>query len=253
MTAIAIAQLSNGFVIAADGRMRLDVNARVKATAPELARETEYAQKIFEITGRDKKLAWTITGNIANDDFSFDLVETINQQARLLAGQKFGAFESYANRLSFNVSRRIRTAKQWREFYATMSLLGYFNGSRVFILISFHPGRSDSPFTLTDYSGYRTLLAGADSVRRAMYHSDGTPQNSSPLSQYAINISNDSNLDDGARFAKGFVEACCSEWARTTVPQECDTIGGWVHVAEITPLHFLWRRAPKESAISERQ
>ena len=63
MTAIAIAQLSSGFVIAADGRMRLDAKTRARATAPELARETEYALKVFEITGRDKKVAWTITGN----------------------------------------------------------------------------------------------------------------------------------------------------------------------------------------------
>jgi hypothetical protein len=253
MTAIAIAQLSSGFVIAADGRMRLDVNARARAIAPVLARETEYAQKVFEITSGNKKLAWAITGNIANDDFSFDLVETINQQARLLADQNFNAFDRYANRLSFNVSRRIRTAKQWREFYATMYLLGYFDGSRVFSLICFHPARSDSPFTFTDYSGYRTLLSGSDSVRRAMYDSGGTPQNNSPLSEYAINISDGSNLDDGAKFVKGFVEACCSEWARITVPQECATIGGWVHVAEVTSLHFRWRRAPKESALSERQ
>ena len=84
MTAIAIAQLPIGFVIAADGRMQMDAESRARASDKDRERETDDAQKIFEISDRDRTLGYAIKGTIANDDFSFDFVEEAKRQANFL-------------------------------------------------------------------------------------------------------------------------------------------------------------------------
>jgi hypothetical protein len=92
VTAIAVAQLPIGFVIAADGLMRVDAETRARASAAELAREASNAQKIFEISDKYKSMAYAIMGIVGNDDFSFSLVDEAKRQVRLLAGRRFDYF-----------------------------------------------------------------------------------------------------------------------------------------------------------------
>jgi hypothetical protein len=79
-----------------------------------------------------------------------------------------------------------------------------------------------------------------------MYDFRGVPIRNSPFRQYTTDLGDNATLNDALRFAKGYVDACCSDLARKIAPEECESIGGWVHVAEITsPGHFRWRIAPK--------
>jgi hypothetical protein len=118
MTAIGIAKVQSGFVVASDGLMRIDAETRARVSQAELASETENAQKIFEISNRDKALACAVFGTIGNDDLSFNLVEEAKKQAAFLAGQKFVSFKRYADQVCFNISQRLRRAKQFQKLHA---------------------------------------------------------------------------------------------------------------------------------------
>jgi hypothetical protein len=86
MTAIGAVGTSEGFVIAADGRKRLDAESRATATPDDLALESDEAQKIFPITGGGKLLAYGASGLIHLG--AVDVLAEIRNKIDLLSYRK---------------------------------------------------------------------------------------------------------------------------------------------------------------------
>lgn len=252
MTAIAIAQLPVGFVFAADGRMRMDDKARATASTKALALETDAAQKIFELVDRDKAIAYAITGVIANDDFSFNLVEETIKQAKFLSGRSFADFSGFSGKLCANINRKIIAANHFPKIRekvpgvwttAFIVFAGYFMSKPVFTAVEFHHQDAVSRFTQSQQS--RFVLAGSGKIMQAMFDANGVPIANSRFSKYAHYLGSGATLNDAERFVTGYISACCSPLAYEIAPEECKIIGGHIHVAEITPIgRFRWRIPP---------
>jgi hypothetical protein len=146
------------------------------------------------------------------------------------------------NRLCSNLSDKIKKAKQSEKIRASIIFSGYFEGLPIFMSVAFSPSGNTSLFKPANYS--RFFIHGSARVAAEMYDSNAVPKQSL-LSQYAKYLGDDATLDDAEHFAKGYIDACCSPLGHELATGECE-IGGWVHVAEVTPPgRFRWRIAPK--------
>lgn len=182
MTAIAIAQLPIGFVIAADGRMQMDAESRARASDRDRERETDDAQKIFEISDSDRTLGYVIKGTIANDDFSFDFVEEAKRQAKFLASRKFDTFIQYGSYFCSNISRKMAKAKQFEKLLPTIIFAGYFQSSHVLTVFDLFPQKSRVQFRFQNYKG--CLLHGSERIMKAMYDRNFVPVSGSILKEH---------------------------------------------------------------------
>jgi hypothetical protein len=234
--------------------MRIVDESRDTASAEELALETDTAQKIFEILDKDKTLAYVITGVIANDDFSFSIMEEAKEQAHLLVGRSFANANGYIGKFCANINRKIIRANHFPEvrkipdgeewLTAIIVFAGYFQAAPIFVSVTFHHQNGISRFTRREHS--RFVLGGSGKVMQDMFDHNGMPLPNSQFRRFAYGLENHATLDEAQQFAAGYINACCSPLARVVAPEECKIIGGHIHIAEITPPgRFRWRIPPQ--------
>jgi len=257
MTAIAIVQVSAGFILAADGRL-----APVDDAAPPdeemLALIDDHQQKIFEISDSQKNMAYAVIG-CAIDPSGFNLPKIIEAQVGRIRHRLFGDCRQYLLTLGDKIKSEINRAKQegkiqafplldrleqsnaWK--FARMEIAGYFDGRPVLCRVAFFHYSGDSiEFTLIP-NQRGAVLSGSEIVSREMYHWNGDPIAGSRFFEYATLLDRESSLDNAEQYAAGYVRACCSPLALELDPR-CKAMGGHVHVAEITPSGFKWRIPP---------
>ncbi len=109
MTAIAISYTSFGFAIAADGRQQWQ-HAATRHNAARGA-ESDEVQKIFQIQRRDATFAFTLSGDTANRDRSFDLCTEVRNQVTQLQKTRFFTPGGFVGTLSEYVTAAIQTAR----------------------------------------------------------------------------------------------------------------------------------------------
>lgn len=255
MTAIVAVRTASGFIIAADGRMRLTEDSQRTANAAARAKECDSRQKIFRISDSAKNLAFAITGSVG--DSNFDLPEVVALQAKQLAGEPFDDCRGYLNELARKCNVEINEAVKAGIFrlpeegrmenspaWKTASLIvaGYFATDRCFFRVDlFHFGNnSESKFSV-DAIPDVAVVSGSPVISTSMFKPNGELNAASDFYQYGKQLG--SSLDDAEGFASGYIRACSSDLAKQR-DKRCEIIGGDLHVAEITPRGFRWRIPP---------
>ena len=108
MTAIAIVETGNGFLIAADGRVRLDDESRRTASAEMLAQENDEQQKIFQMGTPYESMAYAFRGSI-RDWRGYDLLKITEAQMKAVSTRRFDDSRSYLKVLGGKINRQIKT------------------------------------------------------------------------------------------------------------------------------------------------
>jgi hypothetical protein len=232
MTAIAIPYTSFGFAIAADGRQRW----ADQFTRDNLVRaaESDSVQKIFEIKRKDAAFAYTLSGDVASRDRSFDLaIELQNQLAQIQRHRFFTArrfIETLSGRLESAVHLAMRQGRAEEYPACEITLAGYFRGQPRLVNIQFqrHGGGlrcwnviRKPPPGLCFYTGSH-LIANLVS------------QGDERFAQFCPPLDEKASLQAAVEHATGYIQASSSALARQLDP-ECDSIGGRIHVATVTP------------------
>ena len=264
MTAIGIVGTPAGFIVAADGRMRLDDNNRESATPEMLSIESDYRQKLFQISDPQKNLAYVVTGSVF-DPCGFDLLKIISTQVTHLTHRRFIECSQYVNTLSSKINDGVNSAKDkglidklpeidhvewdsnlWKS--ANIIFAGYFESmASLFVVELFHSSNGESQMRVTPYPPHFCLLLGSLTIRREMYQDNGQAMPNSRFAEYIKQLGSGASLDDAQQYATGYIKACSSPLALQLDKAGCEGIGGHIHVAEITPNGFRWRIPPVAS------
>jgi hypothetical protein len=235
MTATAITYIDAGFAIAADGRRRWGHDPTRDGSTRDS--ESDEVQKIFEIAGSRMTLAYTVRGHVANRDRTFDVTVELSRHIASLRGKRFWNCCGFIRALSDRLEQTIEQAKtlgRLEDYPATeICFVGYFKGNPCWVDVQFRPYRNylGSLYEMRSqdlYPGY-FYVSGSPVVTELIRDGDTRvadfwkpPDDSAPLK-------------GAAELVKGYVEACCSEWALALDPENCKEIGGHVHVATVTP------------------
>jgi hypothetical protein len=250
MTAIAIAYAEEGFVLAADGRIRLGDESRPNASALALTMETDDKQKIFPITFPHQSLAYAVTGTIC-DSLGFDLPQTVKMQVEAISKREFDDFRSCLNALGENINTAINEAKRsgTLEFphtkkkersqawiITTLYFCGYFNEFPCFSRVDFFHVERDAQFEINEQSLRGPLVSGSEIVADQMYRDPRDPR----FSAFVLERGQSPSLETATQFARGYIEACSSPLGLEVDALICKGIGGHLHMATITKSGFTW-------------
>lgn len=252
MTTIGAAGTEHGFILGADGRMRLDDESRAKAASNVLARETDYAQKIFLIEGRGHTVALAMAGSVANNDLNCDLVKEAKGLSLLYRQRSFRDHTKFVNGFCSALTKHINAARHFPKLHKAgngwtildLIMLGYVNHLPFLSSVNIHHRGSFAEFTPNNWPIGFCLLYGSDRVRQRMYDNNGMPIPDSPFKQYVMEMKN-RTLDEAEQRITGYIEACKSPLAFEIDAERCKFTGGHVHIAEITPSGFRWRISPR--------
>jgi len=259
MTAIGVVGLGEGFVIGADGRMTGDKEAQqIAGSANE--RISEKAQKIFQLTDRDKVLAYAFSGFVTLDVFA--VLDEVKLKMEWLFKRTFDNCNKYliavtekvtdeineAKRSSrikqFPVSRKTESGDGWK--IADIVLAGYYCGVPSLAIAQItHGDGEEAKCAVKVVPDYRyAFLLGSDAVRRAMYPDSGSARDPR-LQQYIKDPSR--SLKDAEEYIEGYIAACSSDLGRELDPESWRITGGRTHLARITSSGgFEWIIAPGE-------
>jgi hypothetical protein len=259
MTAIGIVRTIGGFIVGADGRMRLHEQDRNTADAATLKKETDKAKKISAIVNSGRTLAYAIRGFV-KDTHGFNFWETMEEQIRSLAILDFDDCFKYVEDLGEKMNRAMNEAKQagaidqfpedrrikdgaaWEV--TDVFFPGYFKTDPCLVVIKFLHYDQISEFRLLQPPPWLPILCGSEIVKAAMYDSNGNPLPGSLFAEHTRCLSHHPTLREGEEYIKGYIEACSSPLALEMDAKTCQNIGGHIHIAEVTPAGFRWRIPP---------
>lgn len=263
MTAIVINHSAQGFVIAADGRLRCDDESRRKASSQILALETNTQQKIFQANTAQGILGYAVTGTV-RDPQGFDLMTIAQEHSDSISTRHFGDVRSYLRTLGGKINKAINDARQdgtletlpqtkkvestsaW--YIAALHFSGYFNGEPCLWNIEFsHQGRN-SRFDIYRPCLKSTQFLGSEIVRNCMY-GDGTltAYRDPRFYDFVRGVPPHLSLENAREFAIGYIAACSSPLGLEVDEPNCKGIGGHIHMATITQSEgFVWAIEPVE-------
>ena len=232
MTAIAIPYTSFGFALAADGRQQWMHNP----TRDRLTRdaESDRVQKIFGIERPNAAFAYTVSGDIASRDRSFDLSIEVGTQAKQLQTAIFFTARSFVEALSQRLVNAIATAMSERRIedypQSEITLAGYFGCGPHLVNIQFE--RYGEGFRhrviFHDLRPGACFLTGSHLIAKLVSEGDAR------FAQFCVPLDENPSLQAATDFAIGYIRASSSTLARGLDP-ECDKIGGHIHAATIIP------------------
>jgi hypothetical protein len=253
MTAIAAGITPYGIIIAADGRVRLDEESKAVASREMLDQETDCAVKIFEINRDDSRLAFAMAGDLADNDFSFDLRQKGRQAAEKLAGESFGTSQEFIERLASELVLEINEAKHFPKNHRAdgawlighVVFAGYFGEAPFITVAILNHDEIESHYNVMTIP--HPLLYGSADVGHDMYSIRETrlvPKEDSKFRQWQVRLSDKPSPNEMQRFCCGYIEACKSAVAPEMDKSIRKLIGGHIHVALVTPA--FWRIQPKQ-------
>jgi len=258
MTAIGLVGSPIGFVMGADGRMRITDESRGGADQASLDSETDAAQKIFEIRDQDKTLAYAVSGFVKLD--GFHLLDEIQKKIEWLSRREFDTCKKYLSALcsrlndDINEARKNKTIETLPALYRTESgtawkildlfTVGYFRGAPSLIVSQFyHSDGVQVDFDVNSYPSNYAILSGSEPVRAAMYPN----LTDARFSAYRKQLAEPVSLQDAAEYVSGYIAACSSDLAREIDYAKWKITGGDTHIAQVTPSEgFEWLVPPKK-------
>jgi hypothetical protein len=271
-TALAYLFSDNGFVIAADGRDTL-----VSAEGREVA--SDHAQKIFPIRGIDREAAFSFTGRTtfydqAEERIAFDFISQFVDAANRMQSETVMNAGDFLSRVCSAVRDKLEFAKRSAagisKFPSPRNRLnpsehtiidihidGYFSSYPARVGATFYHINQkvawdlNSPHTLNSPKIYwnvldgsaliGTLLFDTDDVRLAQYRTEACCRVAAHFRDPNIGIT----LADGIEAARNYIAACSDPAIREIDPENCQRIGGHIHIATITLQDgFRWAIAP---------
>jgi len=223
MTAIAVPYTSFGFAIAADGRQRRETLVGAEGS--------EEAQKIFEIKRKDATFAYTLSGDVASQGRLFDLAIEIRNQLAHIERSRFFTLRGFVKALSGRLESAIHLAMTEGRIQGypecEITLAGYFHGRHCLVNIQFHR--------------YGDGLRRRNIIRRpppgsCFYTGSERIANLVSLGEFAEcqPLGENASLQAATEHAIGYIQLCSSALARAHDP-DCDSIGGHIHAATVTP------------------
>jgi hypothetical protein len=232
MTAIAIPYSSFGFAIAADGRQRW--GHQPSRDALIRASESDEVQKIFPVERREAVFAYTVSGDVAGRDRSFDLAREVGEQLRQMQRNRFLTMRRFLEALARRMETSIHVALEEEriEEYPNceITFVGYFRGRPVLSNIQFQHRRE----VLQWRTSIRPPVPGSchytGSPIIAELVSHGDPR----FSGFCAPLDENGSLQAATEHAIGYIRASCSDLSRFFDPH-WDGIGGRIHAATVTP------------------
>jgi hypothetical protein len=240
-SAILLFYTSDGFLIAADGRMRI-----LKVT------ECDKITKLFEIRQPGKFLAYAFGGSVALTDkedsksilFDFRIEATkIINSIRL---RKHHDLSAYADELSQRLRRALIKARQNERcesfkkedtLIACLVLAGFYKGQPSCLNVTFtHQEQTVlTPIirTMSLAKGYSPILTyGSNVVRELIFETDDPRFD--PYRVPRVNRPDDVTITEVADAARKYILACSDLEALRIDEAHCAGIGGHIHMANIT-------------------
>ncbi|MFY9560128.1 MAG: hypothetical protein WAQ52_07830 [Terriglobales bacterium] len=252
-SAILMMYTSEGFLVAADGRSRLDGKLLSDTT-----------QKIFPIKQSGKWLAYALGGEVGLTDRDnahevlLDLREEMAQGVRSLEMSSYSDLAFYGKKLSGRLRDAVvrvqaggratpfRASEGKDEPAAVACLLmgGYFERKPSWITVQFsHQNQRLLQPLIKEMEldkGYvPSVTYGSKEVGDLLFSTDD-PR----FARYRVprkNLPDDVTLSEAAEVAKNYILACSDPEAMKIDEKHCAGIGGHIHIAAVTPaLGFEW-------------
>lgn len=251
MTAIASLYVPSGFVISADGRCRSDNNERTEF-------ETEFAQKIFPVVNEERTLAYSLIGFAGTNDGKFKVSDELDKAVRILANRRCEDGDVYIHKLGHLLQQAINTAKrdgrldqfptndhmpmELRNQLFRLLIVGYFKRVPRQFEIRFVRNEQDRARFIVDsptLGRVHSAVTGSHIVAKALFE-DHDPR----FQRYHPADPDRPTLEWAEAWTCGYIQACSDPIALQIDPL-CKSIGGHMHVAEITLENgFRWRIPP---------
>jgi hypothetical protein len=227
----------HGFVVAADG-LRRDATREVISTS---------AQKIFPIVSKNSVLAYAWTGNtnllFGDGRASINLIE---ESARIGGALTADTWDAYVRKFADAIYKKLRGVPVFlKEAEARVLLIGYFHGYPVRAQIFF---KCPERFFKEPY--LRELLEG-ELVQSDFLVFSGSDVILEQMKPYLTTIELES-LQDAAELSRDYLQRCIDRQDQVEAEIR-GTIGGHIHIAEITPEGFRWNVAPEPDALPPSQ
>jgi len=249
---------SEGFLIAADGRKRVNGEKRDDETV-----------KIFRIAEAGRSLAYAFGGSVAftdrenSDHILFDFRDEILKVIKSLRMTNHRSLKSYAGKIAVRLHEGLAKALtnermehlkdegtvEQPALIACLVLTGYYEKAPSWIAIRFlhrkqtliEPEIRSMPLV----KGYRPpMVYGSQIVAERIFDIDDPAfaQHRVPKVHDAENVT----LEEVSEAAKKYILACADPEAMKIDPQTCAAIGGHVHIAKVTAGNgFEWLVPPK--------
>jgi hypothetical protein len=259
-TAIVSTYTTEGFVIAADGRMRGADDGTVV---------NDQIQKIFPIGGSGtRRLAFSLTGSAYipscdREEMAFEFLAEIRRATGALSVGRYPNLSDYAHKAFGAVHRRLKEAKlTGRLSYPELQTLdpsergcsiaivlldGYHEGVPSRLKIRFyheHQVLAGLEIVQQELPPGRAWYSGSETVWDVMFgaHVDtGDPALSHYKQQSASVFHPNETLCSYAQIAHAYISMCPGPEGLALDPELCAGIGGHIHIATITPKDgFQW-------------
>jgi hypothetical protein len=258
-SAILVLYTSEGFLVAADGRMRIDGVVK-----------SDSMTKIFHITQPGRLLFYAFGGSVGLTDkedpeiILFDFREEVLKVIASLAAKNHPELLAYGTELSMKLccrllevqaDDRIEPFKKAENpgsvvLVACMFLGGYYNGQPSLVCAQLlHRDQTVLPpvvSTIAFPKGYKpSLLYGSDVVRKLLFETEDPAFAAYRVPQ--INAPENVTLSEAVEVARKYILACSDPAALSIDGKHCAGIGGHIHMAKVTPQSgFVWLVPPKQ-------
>ena len=238
MTATAHVYTADGFAIAMDGRQRWGDEPSRDGSISQL--ESDKVQKLFEISGKQMRLAYSVKGDVATADRSFDVTDDLARQIKKLRDRRFHNCRCFVETVATYIEQVINAAAargRFEGFPATeITFAGYFKGRPCWIEVRFcpHLDRYGMLFEITEHDVKPGLCIVSGSAAIMSMVQAEHPR----IADFYTNLNKQTSLEDATTFVTGYVKACCPDWVLELEP-DCICIGGHVHVATVKPPESL--------------
>ena len=236
MTATAIMFTDSGFAIAADGNQlwghKPTRNAAIRTA------ETYCAQKIFGVEAESVALAYIVRGDVANADKTFDAALELKRSVAVAIKRRSGkprAFvEALGDALEHTFARAVRAGQLECCPALQIPFVGFVGHDPFYIDLNFWhiPGANGMHHeVIGQFIGSGSLAySGSPVVAEMMRRSD------SRIRQFLKPISECPSLQDAIDTTRGYIEVCASPLGLEVDPENCEGLGGHIHVATIAPI-----------------
>jgi hypothetical protein len=230
MTAIVAVHTPEGYILAADGR---------QMHGTSLDDETV---KLFHSSAHNSTVAWGCYGAVGlpfSGLDSFDLAEVSVAASKQMEHRDYSSLEEYAMEMATAVYAvlSIYCLKHSaimcfpEEVFPGLAFVGYVNGKAelAHVEIRHRCGQwfppSAAPLFIRT-SGL-AIAAGSEAVYRALEKGEM--------------LNPPKTLEEGAELARSYIQTCIEN---NETCDECEGIGGKIHIAAVTPDGFAWKIKP---------
>jgi len=230
MTATAIMFTGFGFAVAADGNQLFGDSPNL---VPDFENgESDCAQKVFGVEGRNFAIAYIMRGKIATERRTFDASVEMQKEVACLSRRRFDAPRELVNSAAKGLFRRIRAAHESGILPCFLGLeipfVGYFNGDPFCLNAEFFP-TAHYQVRGQALDGWLFMFSGSQIIANLMQEGD-------KRIGYRIKGPDDQpSLHDAIEATRAYIEACSSQWALEVDPKNCRGLGGHIHIATVTP------------------